>query len=124
MKEMNWHEAKAITMEHLYGRYSHGDLGFAGLNINGVLDGVLHLAGFMPRPGTTADLFILFKEIRKITQHGQVTHPVFRYRVETVDAGQKTKRLTFDFDSGTTEIEYKDDLLYLCRLPNGKLIDL
>lgn len=124
MNKMDWHQAKPITMEQLHASYSHGDLGFAGLNLHGVLDGVLHLTGFMPRPGTTADLFILFKDIRRITQHGQVTHPVLRYRVETTDAAQSIKVLMLEFDGGTTEIEYRDDLLCLCMLKNGTFVEL
>lgn len=124
MNDLNWHKAKPITMEKLHANYSHGDLGFAGLNLHGVLDGVLHLTGFMPRREPRADLFILFKEIRKITQHGQVTHPVLRYRVETTDASQNVKLLMLEFDDGTTEIEYRDDVFYLCRLQDGTFMEL
>jgi hypothetical protein len=47
--KLDWHKAKPITFEYLRGRYSYGDLVFAGLTIEGVLDGVLHLTGFMPK---------------------------------------------------------------------------
>ena len=34
--KLDWHKAKPITFEFLRGRYSYGDLEFAGLTIAGV----------------------------------------------------------------------------------------
>jgi hypothetical protein len=124
MMKLDWHKAKPITFEYLRGRYSYGDLVFAGLTIEGVLDGVLHLTGFMPKVEAKADLFVLFKDIRRITQDGEVNVPVLRYRVETLNAAQSLKRLTLQFDNGSTMIDYRDDLLCLCRLPNGEFTEL
>jgi len=121
---LDWHKARPTTFEHLRSRYSHGDLVFAGLALHGVLDGVLHLSGFAPKPNVQADLFVLFKDIRRIIQDGEVVRPVLAYRVETIDAGRAIKRLTMQFDSGSTQIEYRDDLLYLCRLPCGDFTEL
>ena len=125
--ELSWNQAKSITFEYLRENYSYGDLCFEGLSIEGALDGVLHLSGFLPskNPSVSADLFLLIKEIYKITQNGQVQHPIFRYDVETINLEQSLKKLTLHFeDEGTTEIEYKDDLLYFCRLSDGRLTEL
>ena len=121
---MDWHKAKPITLEYLRAKYSYGDILFKGLALQGALDGVLHLSGFKPRPDVEADLFVLFTDIRKITQEGQITHPVLTYSVDTINSEQSLKRLTMQFDGGRTQIEYKDDLLYLCQLRSGEFMEL
>ena len=124
MNDLNWNIAKPITFEHLRSRYSYGDLVFSGFALYGPLDGVLHLSNFRLTPDICADLFVLFKDIRKISQAGVVTHPNLRYEVETIDPKQGIKRLTLQYENGKTEIEYKDDLLCLCRLPSGEMKEI
>ncbi len=122
--KLDWHNSQAITFEYLKENYSYGDLVFEGLRIDGILDGVLHIGGFQVEAGNKAKLSILFKNIRKIVQHGEVDLPTFTYDIEVVDSKKGIKRLILKFYSGTMEIEFSDELLYIARLSTGELTTL
>src|SRR6266404_6244654 len=98
---LDWYQAKPITFEQLRSSYSYGDLGFSGLSIIGVIDGVLHLNQFRIADGRTADLFVLFKDIRSISLIGEVRdNSVMQYEVANDESQIGIKRLTMHFMGG------------------------
>jgi hypothetical protein len=124
--DLNWNNAKPITFEYLRSRYSFGDLNFSGLSIEGVIDGVLHLSEFRTTSdGQSADLFILFKNIRSISCEGEVhDNVVLAYDIGSANSESVMKRLRLKFLGGELRLDYQDDLLYLCRLGNDEFVDL
>ena len=124
MSNLDWYKAKPITIEYLHSNYSYGDLWFSSMTLEGGLVGILHLAEFHASSKVQADLFILFKDIRIIGKTGEAHSSFIRYEVHTIHDESGLKRFKMEFDNGRIEIDYKDDLLYLCELPNGDFIEL